>query len=245
MKTSSNVSAVLDTRAANAILLGTTGLEMHRASSRDDWSRVRALRYDALRARDDIPESATHAFGDAHDDALHTTTFLLSRQGRPLGTTRLSVCTASRRWELPASAAFGHEIETAIGLDSTIVEASLTAVRPDTTQDPKDVLFHLFKAHMLRCALENADWLVTAVRESQIGFYRRMFNMEILSGAEPCCGLAQPRVLMGMEYREQAPLLFKRIPVLAVTPADEAKYESTGGVGFPVERRGALRQQAA
>jgi hypothetical protein len=85
---------------------------------------------------------------------------------------------------------------------------------------------------MLRCACENADWLVTAVREPQIGFYRRMFNMEILSGAERWPGMAAPRVLMGLDYREQAPLLFKRIPVLAVTDDDERDFAESGVITF-------------
>jgi hypothetical protein len=68
--------------------------------------------------------------------------------------------------------------------------------------------------------------------------------MEILSGAEKYPGIALPRVLMGLQYREQAPLLFKRIPVLAVTDADEAQFEAEGVVLFPEQNR-ALRQAAA
>src|SRR4029077_401353 len=111
-------------------------------------------------------------------------TFLLRRNGRAAGATRSSVSSASRRWPLPALEPFGREIESAIGWDATILEASLTVVDPDLSCDPRTALFHLLKAHMLRCSLENADWLLIAVPDSRIGFYRRMFNMEILSGSE-------------------------------------------------------------
>jgi hypothetical protein len=220
------------------------GFEMRRVASRDDWARVRTLRYDALRSREEIGEDPDRAHGDSHDIALNTSTFLLSRNGRPVGTTRCSVSSSSRRWALPAMEAFGREIEESIGLESTIVEASLTVVDPSTSADPKTALFHLFKAHMLQCAAENADWLVVGVRDTQIGFYRRMFNMDILSGAEKYPGVTSPRVLMGLEYREQAALLFKRIPVLAVSDADEMQFASSGIVSFPGERR-ALRREAA
>ena len=110
-------------------------------------------------------------------------------------------------------------------------------VDPASAIDPKTALFHLFKAHMLQCASEDADWLIIAVRDSQIGFYRRMFNMEILSGAERYAGLASPRVLMGLEYHVQAQLLFMRMPMLAVTDADERDFSASGVITFPDGRR--------
>jgi hypothetical protein len=62
----------------------------------------------------------------------------------------------------------------------------LTAVGPAPQDDPRTALFHLFKAAVVHGLLENADWVITAVRENQIGFYGRMFNMQILSGPERC-----------------------------------------------------------
>jgi hypothetical protein len=222
----------------SAVPLVQQGFEMRRVGAREDWDHVRKLRFDALRSRDEVPDSPDGAYADAHDIALNAATFLLTRNARPVGSTRSSVSSANRRWALPAMDVFPREIETAVGLDSTIVEASLMAVDPATALDPKNVLFHLFKAHMLHCAAENADWLIVAVRDSQIGFYRRMFNMEILSGAESYPGIASPRVLMGLEYRQQAPLLFMRIPVLAVSDADEREFALSGAITFPDARRG-------
>ncbi len=214
------------------------GLEMRRVSTSGDWQDVRLIRYQALRARGEIGESDECGFGDEHDAALNSITLLLLRGGQAVASTRSSVSSTSRRWRLPATEIFRHEIERSIGFEATIVEASLTAVDPACGIDPKAALFHLLKAHMLRCASENADWLVTAVREPQIGFYRRMFNMEILSGAERWPGMAAPRVLMGLDYRGEAPLLFKRIPVLAVTDDDERDFAESGVITFR-DRRGA------
>lgn len=217
------------------------GFEMRRVATREDWADVKALRFEALRERGEIPESGEAAYGDDHDAAFNTTTFLLARSGRTMGSTRSSVSSARRRWPLPASDTYAAEIEE-LGADATIVEASLMVVDPASALDPKTALFHLFKAHMLQCASENADWLVIAVRDSQIGFYRRMFNMEILSGAERYAGLATPRVLMGLEYRAQAQLLFMRMPMLAVTDADERDFAASGVITFPDARRGGARR---
>lgn len=212
------------------------GFEMRRVATREDWSDVKSIRFEALRERGEIAESANASFGDDHDAALNTTTFLLARNGRSIGSTRSSVSSAKRRWALPASDTYASQIAS-LGADATVVEASLMVVDPAAAADPKTTLFHLFKAHMLQCASESADWLIVAVRDSQIGFYRRMFNMEILSGAERYPGLASPRVLMGLEYREQAPLLFKRMPMLAVTDADESDFAAFGVITFPDGRR--------
>jgi hypothetical protein len=219
------------------------GFEMRRVTTREDWSDVRSLRFDALRDRAEIGANGEGGYGDDHDTALNTTTFLLLRNARPIASTRSSVSSSSRRWALPASSAYAAEI-AALGADATLVEASLMVVDPASQMEPKTALFHLFKAHMLQCAAENADWLIVAVRDSQMGFYRRMFNMEILSGAESYAGLAAPRVLMGLEYRAQAALLFKRMPMLAVTEADERDFSASGVITFPDGRRGSAPKRA-
>jgi hypothetical protein len=211
---------------------------MRRISSRDDWNRAREIRYDALRLRDEIAPAPDSAYGDGHDAALNSMTFGLLYNGHMVATTRSSVSSAARRWPLPAHDAFAREIGVSLGADSTIVEASLMVVDPSAMADPKTALFHLFKAHMLHCASEAADWLIVAVRDSQIGFYRRMFNMEILSGAEKVPGLWAERVLMGLAYREQAALLSKRMPVLTTTEAEERDFAANGLVSFKSERRG-------
>ena len=207
---------------------------MHRAVTGEDWRRIALLRYKSLHGRGDIDENPSESFGDWHDRAFNCQAFLLTHNGRPAGTTRSSVSSASRRWPLPAMECFSKEIADAVGGDLTILEASLTAVDAAAVE-PRTALFHLFKAHMLRGAAEGADWLIVAVPDTQIGFYRRMFNMRILSGAEQCPGFAQPRVLMGLEFREHAALLSKRMPALATTPGEEQEFAATGRVAFPAE----------
>jgi len=212
------------------------GLRLRRAASRYDWSDVRALRFAALAQRGDLDPAVEGEFGDAYDSALNTCVFVLSGNGQPIGSTRTCVSSPERRWALPAADAYPRAFE-ALGAEATLVEASLAVVDPRSTMDDKAVLFHLFKAHMLQCALEEADWLLVAVRESQIGFYTRVFNMEILSGAEPYGGLASPRVLMGLDVRAHSALLYKRIPVLAVSADDQRDFAATGTVGFGSPRR--------
>lgn len=205
--------------------------ELHRAQSPEDWRRVGALRYKALLARQDIPENAAEAYGDFHDRAFNCQAYLLARLGRPAATTRSSLSSASRRWPLPSMECFQKELSQLIARDLTVLEVSLTAVDA-MVAEPRTAVFHLFKAHLLRCAIEEVDWMLKAVPEAQIGFYRRMFNMRILSGAEVCQPLALPRVLMGLDVREERELLRKRMPMLAATPDEEREFAETGKISF-------------
>ncbi len=201
-----------------------------RVASAADWDEVRALRYRALLQRGDIRENPEQRFGDEHDLALHATTFLLRRNGQPTGTTRTMLSATNRRWPVPAAALFRREIEGALGPDATYIEMGLTAVGPVPLDDPRTALFHLFKASVVHGLLENADWVITAVRENQIGFYGRMFNMQILSGPEQLAGLSMPRVLMGLDFRDQMRILEKRIPTLVVTPSDLDEFLASGQI---------------
>jgi len=205
---------------------------MHHVTGRDDWTRVRALRYESLSSRGDIVPCAERIHADSHDLALSSSTFLLLKYGRAIGSTRASFSASQQGCDLPASATFRREMASAIGADASVVEASLTVTDPQVASDRRAVTLHLLKAHMMVCAVERADWLIAAVRVDEIGFYRRMLNMEILSGVERCPGMATPQVLMGLQYREHAALLFGRIPVLAVTADDEDEYATTGCVPF-------------
>jgi hypothetical protein len=218
---------------ASAILAAPcAGFAMHRVAGRDDWARVRALRYESLSSRGDIVPRPERIHSDSHDLAPNSSTFLLLRHGRVMGSTRATFSASQQRYNLPAYTTFARELASAIGADASAVEASLTVTDPHATGDRRSVVLHLLKAQMLVCAVERAEWLVAAVRDDEIGFYRRMLNMEILSGVESSPGMATPQVLMGLQYREHAALLFGRIPVLAVTASDEKEYASTGRVQF-------------
>ena len=218
------------------------GFAMHCVAGRDDWSRVSSLRYVNLLDQGDIEANAERTWSDGHDRTAEGASFLLMRNGRATGTVRASLDSPLRCGVLPSMDAFGREIRSSIGLDRATVEASFFAIDPASNLDRRVTLLHLLKAPLLVCTLVNADWLLIAVREEEIGFYRRMLNMEILSGAETLRGMAAPRVLMGLQYREHAALVFKRIPLLAVTDADVREYAASGFVRFADSTR---RQHAA
>src|ERR1700694_5583806 len=94
-----------------SISLAQPGFEMRRVASREDWKGAKSVRYDALRSREEIPDSPERSYGDPHDNGLNTMAFVLTRNARPVGTTRSSVSSARRRWALPAMDVFAREIE--------------------------------------------------------------------------------------------------------------------------------------
>ena len=126
---------------ASALLTApSTGFAMHRVVARDDWARVRSLRYEGLSSRGDIDASGPRAYSDSHDLALNSSTFLLVNHGRAIGSTRASSACAQRRRSLPASAMFQREMESALGPDAAVVEASLTVADPKATSDRRSVV---------------------------------------------------------------------------------------------------------
>lgn len=209
-----------------------SGLVLRRVLSREDWASVRALRFATLSREGDLEPAALPAQADAHDGTPGTSTFLLADRGRPIGSTRASHARDGRPFRLPAMEAFAREVEPQLG-SASVVEASLTVV--DMAADRTLTLLRLFKAHMCVCAGVDADWLVAAVRESQMGFYRRVFEMEILTGAASVAGLAMPRVLMGLRYRERAPALLRRFPALAPRGDELARFAAGAALRFGVE----------
>lgn len=190
---------------------------LRRAATPGDWARVADVR---VRTGQPGDEPADH--GGA------AVTFLLERREAPIATTRTTHAASGEHAALPAHAAFARELAAAFGPHANLVEASRVA----DLSGSRNTLFHLFKAHMLRCLLVDADGLVMAVREPEIGFHTRMLNMEILSGPEPYPG-EERRVLMGLDVRRHAAALSKRLPVLAIAGGDPEAFVATGRVPFP------------
>ena len=135
------------------------------------------------------PRTRRNAYGDEHDLALHAMTFLLRRNGQPAATTRTMLSATNRRWPVPAAAVFQREIEEALGRRCDLHRDGAhrrRARRRRTIRAPRSSTSS--RRAVVHGLLENADWVVTAVRENQIGFYGRMFNMQILSGPETAAG---------------------------------------------------------
>lgn len=192
-------------------------------ASREEWSAVRALRFAALSRGGDLPACPVASYGDAYDAAPGSTTYLLSEGDRAVGSTRCTHSRGAGGARLPAFEAFRGELDAAIAA-APVVEASLTLV--DAPMDRALAQLRLFKVHMTACAALEAEWLLAAVRETEMGFHRRVFGMEILTGAVRCAGLALPRVLMGLPFRERAAALCRRLPVLAPSGADLQRFRA-------------------
>lgn len=218
-----------------------SGPILRRAVTREDWAAVRALRFAAMVREGDLAPSALPIPADPHDAATQSASFLLVDRGRILGSTRCSHADAEAIAALPCAPAFGKEVEQRIG-GAAIVEASLTVV--DRTAERARTLMRLFKAHTAACAALEAEWLVAAVAEGQMGFYRRVFDMQILTGATRPRGFALPRVLMGIRCRDLAAMLHRRLPFLAPTAEDLRCFSSGAELRLEGEDAGANARRA-
>jgi hypothetical protein len=199
-------------------------------ASREDWAAVRALRFGALARGGDVPACAVPAYGDEHDAMAGSITYLLLDRGRAIGSTRCIHSGAGS--PLPAIETFRAELDPGSAA-ARAVEASLTVI--DAPADRAAAMLHLFKVHMTACAALEAEWLLAAVRETEMGFYRRVFDMEILTGALRCPGLAMPRVLMGLAWRERAAALLRRLPMLAASGSDLRRFAALAVAAPPDE----------
>lgn len=194
---------------------------LKRAAAGEDWAAARALRFAAMVREGDVAPSASPVPADPLDGAVGSATFLLVEHGRVVGSTRCSHSGPESNCALPAAQSFGAEIRERAAR-APVVEASFTVV--DRAADRARSILRLFKAHTTACAAVDAEWLVAAVPERQMGFCRRVFDMEILTGAMPVRGFALPRVLMGLRFRERAALLYRRLPFLAPSGDDLRRY---------------------
>src|SRR5258706_389198 len=85
------------------------GFAMHCVTTRDDWSRVRSLRYVNLLNQGDILANPERSYEDGHDRGSEGASFLLTRDRRATGTVRATLDSPLRCGVLPSLDAFGRE----------------------------------------------------------------------------------------------------------------------------------------
>ena len=185
-----------------------------------------ALRYQAYRRIDAIPEYPSQRFSDAYDLEPNSMTYLLrDRDAQPLGSIRASLYIPELGYGLPSLESYRDEIAARIGLDKRIVESSRFVTAETSFDMLFDTQFRLYRMIWSNAFFHNVDWVITLMQRKHLALYRRIFDCEILSEPKAYCGLKDSirGVLCGIP-RESFAAVVEKQPRLAIDLAEASWY---------------------
>ena len=143
-----------------------------------------ALRYEAYRNADVIPENEEKLFSDDYDLLPNTRTHLIWHEGEAIASVRSAIWSANYDWsEVESIRYFPKEIDRFIGLEKNVLESSRFVVSPKVKgRASLNAQLLLFRVQDLSSQFDQCDYILTAVREKHAKFYKRMLAFEQIAG---------------------------------------------------------------
>lgn len=181
-----------------------------------------AIRYRAYRATGALPESASARFLDAFDQAPDARTVLVWHGDRPVAATRTLVSRDAARTDLTAALAFGDVIREVIPPHAVVIEANRFVVDPDVAGMTRRAIWPMIRANLMRCAFEEGDYFVAALRPAHLAFYARVLRLSVASEERVYPGLRTGMHLMTADLHTQVPLIMAEFTALKATHVERA-----------------------
>jgi len=196
------------------------------ATSGELKDAVYALRYQAYRRIDAIPENSSRRFSDPYDLEPNSMTYLLwDSQAAALGSIRASLYLPGLDYGLPSFESYRDEIAARIGLDKRIIESSRFVTAETSFDIMLDMQFRLYRMIWANALFHRVDWLIMSMQRKHLAIYRRIFDCEILSEPKAYCGLKDTirGVLCGIPSGSFAKIV-EGNPRLAIDLAEASWY---------------------
>ena len=184
------------------------------------------LRYRAYVAVDAIPPNEEELLYDDFDFMPNSRIHLVWFDGKAVATVRSCIWSGQYDWT-PTEAInyFQQDIKQEIGTNTTLLESNRFAVDPDF--QGRQSLFAqilMFRIHALNSAVHNCEYIITAVRENHVPFYRRFLGMEVISRQSYFVSWANAEVLLMASDRENSLQTALKRGLPEVLPQDIERY---------------------
>lgn len=199
--------------------------------NKDLLDEVGRLRYRAYTAAKAIPHNDDEIFLDNYDEKENCISFLYKIDNTSVGSIRANIHSSKNGW-LPTAASeiYTEEIKVALGANTPYIESNRFAVIPDYGISERKLFFGLFKAIGLITLIEEAEFVITAVREHHAPFYRRKLGFNVISNAKTYFGLNTPMVLLAGNVKKEIKPIWDANKELSITDRDFWTYKTCGKI---------------
>jgi hypothetical protein len=205
---------------------------------------VYQLRHECYLRKGSIEARTDGLFHDHYDEMPNHFSFLVSSEGEPMATVRISVVRPDLGWtESPAKSVFGDHPALQEMAGQSYVEASRLCFGP---QARRDAFVRLLGQKAALAELFNAEWLVACPRVEHTHVYINLFGFRPMANPRKYFGVNFETQLLGIRRCELAEYVKNAKPmVTAWTSAFESLMKVTGPRYDSLRQAAWLTNQAA
>ena len=197
------------------------------ADTSETRRQVYQLRHECYLRKGSIEPRPDGLFHDAYDEMPNHFSFLVSGEGEPMATVRISVVRPDLGWtESPAKAVFGDHSALLEIAGQSYVEASRLCFGP---QARRDAFVRLLGQKAALAELFKAEWLVACPRVEHTHVYINLFGFRPMASPRKYFGVNFETQLLGIRRRELAEYVKNAKPMVhAWTSAFDSLMKGRG-----------------
>lgn len=173
--------------------------------------RIFRLRYDSYRSEGTIEADAGERFSDAYDEAPNVFIFGIEQEDELLASIRMHVCSREMPFA-PGLDVFPDILGPMLERGESFVDPTRFVVRRHSRRAMGNLPFATVRLAAMAAEHFDTDHILATVRIEHAPFYRRFFDMELLSGERTYPGLARPICLMAGRWQEIKTSSYHRVP---------------------------------
>lgn len=162
---------------------------------------IYSLRYRVYKKINAVDDHSSEQFIDAYDTSNNSFSYLYSKDGKQIGSIRVSVYSKKFEWEaVPAHKMFSQEIRSELGENASLLEVTRLVIDPAFQSLTPSHFFKLLRAVILMNKLHQPDYVIGTIVPEQVSFYKKFFQFQPISVPKTVPGLnVPPSVLVAVK----------------------------------------------
>jgi hypothetical protein len=194
--------------------------EYRRCESGEDLEDIYRLRYKAYRRTDMVAESSESLIQDKLDDLPNCHRFGVYIDGALVSTLRLHHVSVSGSTS-PSTIVYPDVLMPRLSAGETFIDPSRFAADPDWTKAYPQIPYLTLRLAGMACMHFATPYCLSTIRPDHGGFYRRIYNSELIGELRDYPGLNYQVVLYQANVDAIRTRSFARFPFFRSTPMEQ------------------------
>ena len=197
----------------------TQKIEYREAITDAESENIYKLRYLGYQRAGMLSPGASEYFKDRYDETKNGKTFGFYLEGRLAASIRVHV--AGRRLPIaPAMNVYSDYLQPLLDRDKIIVDPTRHVVDASEARRFPKLPYATVRVGWMACEHYGADYVLATIPAGHQAFYRRLFGRMLTSEARSYPGIAQPVILLILDYRSERDRVHSRYPYLTSTESE-------------------------
>ncbi len=186
--------------------------EYRRTDAEEDREAIYRLRYEAYRRDGNVSNGFTADSGDFFDQSANCHVFGLYIAGTLVSSIRVNICSPENRIS-PTMSIFPDILNPMVDRGMVFVDPSRFVVDRNAARGNPELIYATMRLVTMAAVYFDADYCLATVRPEHNAFYRKVFQVKVMSRPRLFPSLSQPVNMLGGLMDDVAAKVVARYPI--------------------------------